>query len=78
MPQIAQQDYIRIPIADLTEMTDSEKAEIKKAIDNNTIFDCIIQTEHGESRILAVSIMSKRFHLIDPEDGSLIFCIYDE
>lgn len=57
MPQIAQQDYIRITIADFENITDAEKAEVKKAIANGTIFDVLFvvgTTEVSTSRVVEV------------------------
>lgn len=42
MPQIAQQDYIRIEIKNSLALTDAEKAEIAAKVANGTIFDCIL------------------------------------
>ncbi len=45
MPQIAQQDYIRLHINDINLLTDAEKAGLKKIIANGTLFDCIIESQ---------------------------------
>ena len=42
MPQIAQQDYIKLEIANISSLTEAEKEVIKKHIDNGTILDCLI------------------------------------
>lgn len=42
MPQIAQQDYIYVEIADLAHLTDSEKAELRKHMAAGSLFDVII------------------------------------
>ena len=41
MPQIAQQDYLRVEIENAYDITEAEKAQIKKLIENGTIFDVI-------------------------------------
>lgn len=52
MPQIAQQDYIRIEIEDITALTDAEKAKIAEKVANGTIFDCLIVTSDYTSRVI--------------------------
>lgn len=47
MPSISQQDYIIIRIEDTAEVTDAEKAEIAKYIDNGTILDALIESGTG-------------------------------
>ena len=42
MPQIAQQDYLRIDIADMEELTSEEKAKLRDAVARNVLFDTII------------------------------------
>lgn len=42
MPQIAQQDYIKLEIDNISSLTEAEKKVIKKHIDNGTILDCLI------------------------------------
>lgn len=63
MPQIAQQDYIRIEVSSGSvssgELTASEKAEIKKAVENGTIMDVLMVVPGVETlRIIAVSSAS--------------------
>ena len=59
MPQIAQQDYIRIEVSASSvtsgELTASEKAEIKKAVENGTIWDVLMVAAFETLRIIAVS-----------------------
>lgn len=52
MPQIAQQDYIRIEIKNSLALTDAEKAEIAAKVANGTIFDCLIVTSDYTSRVV--------------------------
>lgn len=42
MPQIAQQDYLLIRIADLTAVTDAEKEIIREKMKQGIIFDCLL------------------------------------
>ena len=42
MPQIAQQDYLRIPIVDITAVTDAEKEIIREKVKQGIIFDCLL------------------------------------
>lgn len=58
MPQIAQQDYIRIEISGNSVLTASEKAEIKKAVENGTIWDVLMVSPGETLRIIAVSLAS--------------------
>lgn len=60
MPQIAQQDYIVIPIASIgAGLTDDEKKQIINAHKNQTIFDVILRDEQSETdyRILVDAIV---------------------
>lgn len=66
MPQIAQQDYLVIPIANPSLLTTAEKAEIKKHIANNTIWDCLITWKSGDYT------MTGRVLGVCPEDGDLM------
>lgn len=49
MPQIAQQDYIRIGIADIENPTDAEKAKIAAKVADGTIQDCLIEDGAGHT-----------------------------
>lgn len=54
MPQIAQQDYIRIPIANRNNPTEAEKAELKKVLGNGTLLDSVLvftEPTKGEARV---------------------------
>lgn len=53
MPNIAQQDYIRIEVQDFDNPTAAEIAELKKAVANGTILDTILVGERKEARVLA-------------------------
>lgn len=55
MPNIAQQDYIRVPIADGTfqEITDEEKAILRSYLSAGVLMDVIIVTSLGEARVIA-------------------------
>ena len=47
MPQVAQQDYIRLAVADPTALTAEEKAHIKKHVQQGTIWDVLVEIEHS-------------------------------
>jgi len=78
MPQIAQQDYIRIEIGDNTALTDTEKAELAAKVANGTIFDCIIVCEGGEGRVMACDATDKGVYYYDPIDVAVIKLDYSE
>lgn len=50
MPQIAQQDYIVVDIADIDSITDAEKAELRKYLSAGLIFDVILSYNDGAFR----------------------------
>lgn len=58
MPQVAQQDYIRINIADFANLTDNEVQEIRNVLARGLIFDTIMSNEKDdgihETRPLAI------------------------
>ena len=58
MPQIAQQDYIKLEIANISNLTEAEKEVIKKHIDNGTILDCLIPDARSNAvcRIVTYSV----------------------
>lgn len=54
MPQIAQQDYLYIPIVDMSSPTDAEKLAIRERIDRGVIFDCIIVSGAVMAKVISV------------------------
>ena len=65
MPQIAQQDYIRIEIEDASALTDAEKAKLAAKVAEGTIFDCIIVYEDSESRVVGSDAINKIVYFYD-------------
>lgn len=67
MPQIAQQDYIKLEIANTSNLTEAEKEVIKKHIDNGTIWDIIISenvdTETVFYRVVGLSKVDNEVYL---------------
>ena len=67
MPQIAHQDYIVIDIANISSLTNSEKAIIKKHIENGTIWDVIIleptDTDFVSYRVVGFSKVDSEVYL---------------
>ena len=72
MPTITQQTYIRIPIADLDNITDSEKAEIKKAAKAGIIFDVLLVFNDAELRPIAYDFSNETITLFSPSDDDII------
>ena len=71
MPNIAQQDYIRISVADMNHITASEKAEIAKYAESGTIMDAIIETPVGIARVIAHAPLDKAIVFYNLDDGEL-------
>lgn len=63
MPQIAQMDYKKIQIDDFGNLTETEKSEIQRCVDNGIIFDCVIVSDTINCRVLAVDTESKTISL---------------
>lgn len=63
MPQIAQQDYIRIDWGGaslVSAPSDNAKEKILQCIENGTVFDVIASATNEESKILGFSHGAKR------------------
>lgn len=75
MPQIAQQDYIRIEVSrdSLTSgnLTASEKAEVKKAVENGTICDVLIVNAVETLHVIAVSQASASIAVYSIEEEAI-------
>lgn len=56
MPNIAQQDYLYIEIVDASSLTNGEKAELAKVVENKTLFDTIFILDNGNVKAKALSI----------------------
>lgn len=54
MPQIAQQDYLKIQIEDLSNVTDAEKAIIREKVSQGIIFDCIIVSGELVAKVVSL------------------------
>lgn len=54
MPQVAQQDYLKIQIADLANVTDAEKATIREKVSQGIIFDCIIVSGEIVAKVVSL------------------------
>lgn len=54
MPQIANQDYLTIPIANLSSLTSDEKALLRAKIAENTILDAVVSVSGVLSRVIGV------------------------
>lgn len=80
MPQIAQQDYLRIAIADLEAPTAEEKAEIQKHVQNGTIWDCLIaySAETPVSRVVAITEGDQSIFIFDTGTEAIIAVSYAE
>lgn len=77
MPQIAQQDYITISIVSPQNPTVSEKAEIKKHVQNGTIWDVIIEYVGDFGRVVGVSSAGV-IYFYSPPDEEIVFLSYEE
>lgn len=74
--KIAQQDYIMIPIADPQNVTAAEKVELKKAVENGTPFNCIIETTVGDKlRVISYNATSVVVYSINV--GSIVEISYE-
>ena len=61
MPQVAQQDYLRIEVADVTQLSADEKKQINDAAERGVLLDALVVAESGdESRVIAVNKDEKR------------------
>lgn len=80
MPNIAQQDYLRIAINDIEEFTASEKAEIRRAAENGVVMDVILYdpTFMSESRIISHGPQSKTVVFYDWANGEVVYASYAE
>lgn len=71
MPQIAQQDYIYVKIADSESFTDSEKAELRKYQDAGNILDVVLLLGNNtRSKIIASSKSEYVRNIIFFDDAS--------
>lgn len=75
MPQIAQQDYIRVEVSGESvtsgNLTASEKAEIKKAVENGTIWDVLMVNPAETLRIITVSSASASIAVFSVEEKAI-------
>ena len=78
MPQSAQQDYIRIEIADITALTDAEKAQIAAKVANGTIFDCIIVNGGVEGRVIGCDATGDLVYFFDTTSEQINSLDYSE
>lgn len=80
MPNIAQQDYLRIAINDIEEFTASEKAEIRRAAENGVVMDVILYdpTFMSESRIISHDPQSKTVVFYDWAKAKVVYASYAE
>lgn len=80
MPNIAQQDYLRIAIEDIEELTASEKAEIRRAAENGVVMDVILYnpTSMSESRIISHTPTHKTVVFYDWANAEVVYASYAE
>lgn len=72
MPQIAQQDYLRVEISDLANLTEEEVQKINELHNRGTLMDALIVTEDSFCKILVDSIdYNDSITLVAP-GGSLV------
>lgn len=72
MPQVAQQDYIRIAVDNLSLPTAEERAEIRKHVQNGTIWDAIIADSDGAfGRVLSVVPPSEQIIVYSVSGGEI-------
>lgn len=76
MPQVAQQDYLTVEIADVTALTAEEKAEIRKHLQNRTIWDVLFYFPLGPhtSRVITATNTenAKSISLYSPDSGEIV------
>lgn len=77
MPNIAQQDYLRIEVADFKNPTASEIALIKKSVEQGTIFDALIVSENQTSKVIGANLGGYIF-IIDTANMEISSILYDE
>lgn len=78
--KIEKQAYIEVSGESITsgELTASEKAEIKKAIENGTIWDVLMTAPGGETlRVIAVSIPSDSIAVYSIEEEAIRVFAYE-
>lgn len=77
MPQVAQQDYIQIKVESYDSPTAEEKAEIRKHVQNGTIWDVLIETDSAVGRVVGVSVVSRQIMFYTPGDGEIVPIDYE-
>lgn len=73
MPQIAQQDYLEIPIENIQALTDAEKAVVEEKILQGVIFDCIFIYDGYRSRPVSYDYEGRELYLYDVELNTVSF-----
>lgn len=76
--QIAQQDYIRLAVADPIELTAEEKAKIKKHIQQGTIWNVLIEIDDAPCRVLAINEDNKVINVFSSADNDILTISYSE
>ena len=69
--QTEQQNYIRIPINDIEEVTNEEKALIKEHVEDGTIFDCIIEVEAQWQSLKVIGFNDVEIFIYYSPDGAV-------
>lgn len=54
MPQVAQQDYLRISVENSGTLTAEEKRQIKETAERGVLLDALIVCDGEESRVISV------------------------
>lgn len=82
MPNIAQQDYLRIPVGEITSPTDAEKKLIKQYAEQGVIMDALIiegtEGETGETRVFAHDPVSKKILFFSIAEGAFSEIVYSD
>ena len=79
MSQVAQQDYIRIPVADFSNTTESERASIKERVEQGTILDAYLEDADGRiARVIGVDETSGYVYIPNIGTEEIIGILFDE
>lgn len=76
MPQVAQQDYLRIAIANPGAPTDEEIAQIQKHVQQGTIWDVLVEINGAYGRVLSVS--TNELYVHSATEGDIIVIEFGE
>lgn len=74
MPQIAQQDYVRLSIADLSNLTEDEKKKIRDLHERGILMDALLEVADGDltMRVVTDAIGEADTVIVFNEEGTVV------